>query len=112
VVLIPRSVYSVVGNVDGRFTHAMGDFDYGLRARAAGCRVFLAPGHVGTCSVNPRFGTYRDGTLSRAERLRRSALTKGLPFTEWAELCRRHGGPFWPALAISPYARIAAGRPR
>ena len=110
VVLIPRSVYSVVGNIDEKFTHAMGDFDYGFRARSAGCQVFLAPGHVGTCSVNPRTNTFRDETLSRRERLRRAASPKGLPVAEWAVLCRRHGGPLWPALALSPYLRLIAGR--
>jgi GT2 family glycosyltransferase/glycosyltransferase involved in cell wall biosynthesis len=110
VVLIPRSVYSVVGNIDETFTHAMGDLDYGLRARSAGCQVFLAPGHVGTCGVNPLAGTFRDATLSRHERLSRVASPKGLPLAEWAAFCRRHGGPLWPALALSPYVRIMAGR--
>ncbi|MHB1510721.1 MAG: glycosyltransferase [Acidimicrobiales bacterium] len=110
VVLIPRSVYSVVGNLDERFTHAMGDFDYGLRARSAGCQVFIAAGHVATCSVNTLADTYRDATLSRRERLRRVASPKGLPLAEWAALCRRHGGPLWPALALSPYARMLARR--
>src|SRR6185295_10451650 len=109
-VLVPRPVYLAVGDVDAKFTHAMGDLDYGLRASAAGCRVFLAPGHVGTCSVNPRFGSYQDERLSRSERLRRAASPKGLPVLEWAALCRRHGGPLWPALAVSPYARLLARR--
>jgi GT2 family glycosyltransferase/glycosyltransferase involved in cell wall biosynthesis len=110
IVLIPKSVYSVVGNIDERFIHAMGDLDYGLRARSAGCQVFLAPGHIGTCSDNSRAGTYRDETLSRRERLRQVASPKGLPIAEWATFCRRHGGPLWPALALSPYVRIMAGR--
>jgi GT2 family glycosyltransferase/glycosyltransferase involved in cell wall biosynthesis len=110
VVLIPRSVYSVMGNIDEKFIHAGGDTDYGLRARSAGCQVFLAPGHVGTCSVNPRAGTFRDETLSRRERLRQVASPKGLPVAEWAALSRRHGGPLWPALVLSPYVRIMAGR--
>jgi GT2 family glycosyltransferase/glycosyltransferase involved in cell wall biosynthesis len=112
VVLVPRSVYSVVGNIDERFTHAMGDLDYGLRARSAGCQVFLAPGHVGTCRVNPAAGTFRDATLSRRERLRQVASPKGLPLAEWAAFCRRHGGPLWPALALSPYVRMMAERRR
>jgi GT2 family glycosyltransferase/glycosyltransferase involved in cell wall biosynthesis len=112
VVLIPRSVYSVVGNVDKRFTHSMGDFDYGLRARSAGCQVSLAPGHVGTCSANPGVDTFRDATASRRERLRRAASAKGLPLAEWTALCRRHGGLFWPALVLSPYVRMLAGRRR
>jgi len=110
VVLIPRSVYSVVGNMDERFTHGGGDTDYGLRARWTGCQVFVAPGHVGACSANPRVGTFRDETLSRRERLHLVASPKGLPVAEWAALCRRHGGPLWPALALSPYVRIMAGR--
>jgi GT2 family glycosyltransferase/glycosyltransferase involved in cell wall biosynthesis len=112
VVLIPRAVYSILGNVDATFTHAMGDIDYGLRARSAGCQVFLAAGHVGTCSENARAETYRDATLTRIERLRLAASPKGLPFREWAVLCRRHGGPLWPALALSPYVRMAIGRAR
>jgi GT2 family glycosyltransferase/glycosyltransferase involved in cell wall biosynthesis len=112
IVLIPRSVYSVVGNTDERFTHSMGDFDYGLRARSAGCQVFVAPGHYGTCSLNLLKGTFRDTTLSRRERVRHAASTKGIPPAEWAALCRRHGGPLWPALVISPYIRLTAGRRR
>jgi GT2 family glycosyltransferase/glycosyltransferase involved in cell wall biosynthesis len=112
VVLIPRSVYSVVANIDERFAHAMGDFDYGLRARSAGCQVFLAPGYVGTCNVNPLVGTYLDATLSRRERLRQVASPKGLPVAEWAAFCRRYGGPLWPALALSPYVRMMARRRR
>jgi GT2 family glycosyltransferase/glycosyltransferase involved in cell wall biosynthesis len=112
VVIIPRSVYSVVGNTDERFTHSMGDFDYGLRARSAGCQVFVAPGHYGTCNLNVLEGTFRDTALSRRERLRHAASTKGIPPAEWAAFCRRHGGPLWPALVISPYVRMMVRRRR
>jgi GT2 family glycosyltransferase len=112
IVLIPRSVYSVVGNTDERFTQAMGDFDYGLRAHYAGCQVFVAPGHYGTCSLNPLEGTFRDTTLNRRQRFRHVVSMKGLPPAEWAAFCRRHGGPLWPALAISPYFRLITGKRR
>lgn len=111
VVLIPRAVYSAVGNIDQRFTHAMGDIDYGLRARAAGCHLIVTRGHVGTCRENPSCDTFRDETLSRRERLRMATSMKGLPTAEWATLCRRHGGLLWPILTLSPYVRMMA-RPR
>jgi GT2 family glycosyltransferase len=112
VVLIPRSVYSVVGNIDEKFTHGMGDYDYGLRARSAGCQVFLAPDRFGDCKGNPIAGTFRDATLSRRERLRLVASPKGIPIAEWVAMCRRHSGPLWPASALSPYVRIMVGRRR
>lgn len=34
VVLIPRFVYDLLGNLDYNFRHAYGDFDYGLRAKS------------------------------------------------------------------------------
>ena len=37
VVLISRAVVQRIGNIDPAFVQQMGDFDYGLRARAAGC---------------------------------------------------------------------------
>jgi GT2 family glycosyltransferase len=111
IVLVPRSVYTLVGNIDERFTHSMGDIDYGLRLRAKGCRILLAPDHAGSCAKNSSAGTYRDRNLSRGERLRRAVSTKGLPPLEWISLCRRHGGPLWPVLAVSPFVRMTVQRP-
>jgi len=108
VVLIPRSVYLNVGNIDKKFTHAMGDFDYGLRARRAGCKIFVAPGYFAECDSNSPEGTFRDLTLSRRERLRRAVSTKGIPPREWVSLCRRHAGPLWPIFAMAPYIRLLA----
>jgi GT2 family glycosyltransferase len=52
-VLIPRSVVQIVGNLDPAFVHYIGDWDYGLRTRQEGCTVWIAPGYLGTCSLNP-----------------------------------------------------------
>ena len=57
IVLVPRAVYGKIGNMHP-FGHAMGDTDYGLRARRAGCRVVVAPGFAGACGQN------RPGELS------------------------------------------------
>jgi len=48
-VLVPRPVYTVVGNIDPAFIHAIGDLDYGLRARQKGFSLFVAPHYLGYC---------------------------------------------------------------
>lgn len=42
-----------LGGIDGGFSHAFADIDYGLRARARGVPVMLMAGSVGTCPRNP-----------------------------------------------------------
>ncbi|MEC4852545.1 MAG: glycosyltransferase family 2 protein, partial [Jaaginema sp. PMC 1079.18] len=53
-VLIPQTVVAKIGNLDPQLTHYAGDWDYGLRARQAGCSVWIAPGFQGTCPRNPK----------------------------------------------------------
>lgn len=105
-VLLPRSVVQKVGNLDPAFTHAMGDFDYGLRARGAGVAVYVAPGTLGSCPTNAPEGTWQDGTLPLRERWRRVRTPTGLPPREWRVLTRRHGGWFWPLFWVLPYVRM------
>lgn len=99
-VLVPASVARRVGILDPRFTHGMGDFDYGLRASAAGVPVYLAPGTVGTCEAN---------TPRPADSVRQEVSTlrgpKGLPLSEWLTFARRWAGRLWPLYFLSPYAR-------
>lgn len=51
-VLIPSHVYEKVGNLDWQFTHAIGDHDYGLRAKKAGIKIFITTGFVASCARN------------------------------------------------------------
>lgn len=105
-VLIPRAVAKKVGNLDGTFTHGMGDFDYGLRARRLGVEVWVAPGYVGTCPRNSRTNTWADPKLSLRERWERIRHPKGLPPLEWMVMARRHGGLAWVLFWVMPYARV------
>jgi len=111
-VLLPRGVVERVGNLDPAYRHALGDFDYGLRARAAGCSVWMAPGTVGTCPQNPTASP----APGLAAELRRVRGVKVLPPADWRVFARRWAGPAWPAYWASPYLRRAlralALRPR
>ena len=51
--LVPKIIYETIGNIDWAFRHAIGDFDYGLRAIKAGFKNYVAYAYVGTCELNP-----------------------------------------------------------
>jgi GT2 family glycosyltransferase len=105
-VLIPHEIATVVGNLDPRFVHAMGDIDYGLRARQAGFTVWIAPGYVGTCSHNSIEGGFKDRSLSLKSRLQKMAQPKGLPPASWRIFTKRHTGRFWFLFWLWPYLRV------
>jgi GT2 family glycosyltransferase len=110
-VLIPRAVVERIGNIDPAYVQKMGDLDYGLRARAAGCSVWVAPGTIGTCAKHP---ARRTDQQPLRDELRRLWSTKELPPGPWATFTRRWGGTLWPLRWASPYlkrsARLAAER--
>lgn len=49
VVLVPRSVFQILGNLDTLFQHAIGDVDYGLRAKAKGIKSYITPVYIAYC---------------------------------------------------------------
>ena len=52
-VLVPEYVFRLIGSIDEKFVHAIGDWDYGLRAVDNGIKCFVAPKILGTCESNP-----------------------------------------------------------
>lgn len=100
-VLVPQEVVDRIGIVDDVYFHGLGDFDYGLRARRAGCGVWVAPGTVGACSPN------RWSTQGRWARLRQVFGRRRTRFLPWYTFVRRWGGPRWPLSLVGLYARHA-----
>jgi GT2 family glycosyltransferase len=100
--LVSRAVVQRIGNLDPAFVQQMGDFDYGLRAGAAGCSVWIAPGTVGTCASHPK---RRTAERPLGEELRRLWSVKELKPGPWAVYSRRWAGRLWPMYWLSPYVR-------
>lgn len=103
-VLISREVVRAIGNIDDAFVHAIGDWDYGFRARRAGFGIWMAPGFVGTCSSNPVAVTPVGEAASIRKQLRKTCGPKRVPPRAWRTFVRRHYGLFWPLYFIRPYA--------
>lgn len=51
-VMVPVRVARQLGGIDGGFSHALADIDYGLRCGRIGIPLLLAPFTVGTCRRN------------------------------------------------------------
>lgn len=52
-VLVPIAAARTIGGIDGGYSHALADIDYGFRAKSKSISVKLAPGSFGTCARNP-----------------------------------------------------------
>lgn len=104
VVLVSAQAAACLGNLDAAFRHGMADMDYGLRARAAGVPVWVAPGYAGQCIIDHTLaGSFKDKSLPLALRWRLLNSPKGLPFAAWLLMCRRHAGVLWPIHFAWPY---------
>ncbi|MEX2527835.1 MAG: glycosyltransferase family 2 protein [Gemmatimonadota bacterium] len=104
--LVPAPCVERIGILDPLFTHAMGDYDYGLRAREAGIPVVVAAGTIGTCPRNDVGGTWLDPRLPLSRRVALLNSPHGLPRREWGEYLRRHGAPFPGLLAMAPLLSV------
>lgn len=52
VVLVPRNVYIKIGILDNFYIHAIGDFDYALRAKANNIESYITTEHIAICEPN------------------------------------------------------------
>lgn len=102
-VLIPAEIVRVVGNLEKRFIHNLGDIDYGMRARAAGFKLLVMPGFAGTCDKNSPAGSHLDKRLTFRARMKSVSSGKAFPLVPWFVFTRRHAGPLWFLYWIKPY---------
>ena len=112
-VLVSREAAQILGNLDAGFVHAMGDTDYGLRAKRAGIPMWVMPFYAGRCvNDNHIAGSFSDRSLPMAERLKKIMSPKGLPWRQWLIVCRRHTGFLWPMYWMWPYFKILVTQSR
>jgi GT2 family glycosyltransferase len=105
-VLIPKQVTDVIGNIDPEYMHRWGDVDYGLRAKAANCESYIAPGYLADCEGNPNADKHRDHNLPFMQRLKELHSLKGLGKKDWLRFVRTHGGTLWIGVWVRPYLRL------
>lgn len=92
-VLIPRGVHDECGNLDWTFRHAIGDLDYGYRARKLGFKIYTSKEYLGFCEKNPKLPAWARKEVPLMERIKNLYSPLGyaepLPFFHYE--CRNFG---------------------
>lgn len=67
-VFVPKYVFNKIGMLDNVFWHAIGDYDYGLRAIKNGIEVFLSKDYIGICEDHDKIETCYDANVPLRKR--------------------------------------------
>jgi GT2 family glycosyltransferase len=92
IVLISNYVFNQIGNLDYRFRHALGDFDYGLRAKARGIKLFISKEIIGSCELHKEFPDWCNKKNNLITRIKKFRTPLGLNPIEYYHFDKRHYG--------------------
>lgn len=90
-VLVQNKVFQILGYLDFRFSHSLGDIDYGLRALKNGIYIYCTSKIVGYCSKNESVW-YKENSFFK--RLKGLNSPKGTPLKEYFYFNYKHFGIF------------------
>ncbi len=79
IVLVPKYVFKILGNLDYYYTHSKGDFDYSIRARRAGVKMYQVGVPLGACDLHPRLDKWCDPQIPFRERWKMLHKPNGMP---------------------------------
>jgi len=92
-VLISKKIFEIVGNLDPIFQHALGDFDYGLRAKKMGIALYVAPKFIGVCESHTEVPTWMSASVKIKERIKNLySASSGCYPPEFFVYDKRHNG--------------------
>ncbi len=94
IVLIPKYVYDIVGYNDPYYSHAMGDYDYGLTAVKKGINIYTAAGFCGECDLHDQVSTWKNPEKPLKDRWKAFFKPTGANPFEYFYYRRKHYGIF------------------
>lgn len=90
-VLIPKNIFHKIGNLSSNYTHAMGDYDYGLRALENGFQIITTKKYVAVCETNKGIPDWKNPKVSFKKRWKSLHSPTGLNIKEYKLFKKR----FW-----------------
>jgi GT2 family glycosyltransferase len=85
-------VFEIVGFNDSFFRHALGDYDYGRRARKLGIESYVVPGILGKCDEHADTAIWCNPNYSLAKRWKYFRSPLGQNPEEYFVYDLRHNG--------------------
>lgn len=82
IVLVPRAVYNILGNLDYYYTHSRGDFDYGMRAMKQGIKMYQCGKVLGVCDEHVYIDAWCDPKVPFTKRRKLMLQPNGMPPNE------------------------------
>lgn len=89
IMMVPRETVKRIGILSSAFTHSIADFDYTLRAGAAGMKVIVVPGILGECT-DDNLVAARQKPPGLQQRLKHLRSPKGLAYKEYMGFIKTH----------------------
>jgi GT2 family glycosyltransferase len=106
VVLVPKEVFNALGNLSNYYTHAMGDFDYGLRAVREGFKCYTTKTYIATCAPNVGIPGWCDPQNSFKKRLELLHSPLGLNIKEYIIFRKKNTKNDWFFYTVKAYFKM------
>ncbi len=109
-VLISKNIFHKVGNLSYEYTHALGDYDYGLRASNENFSCFTTKKYIATCPPNEGIPDWSNPKIQLYKRWEKFHSPKGLNIKEYIIFRKKFWGSKWFYFAIKAYFKLLAPR--
>lgn len=104
IVLIPKEIFEILGNLSPEYTHGIGDFDYGLRAIQAGFNCYVTRKYIAVCPRN-QLAKWCNPKTPIVKRFQLLYSPKGLNLIEYLSFRKKYEGKKWIVYAIKAYLK-------
>jgi len=105
IVLVPKGIFEKIGNLSSDYTHAMGDFDYGLRSIEAGYKNYITRQYVAVCPKNDEM-SWSNPDVALRKRFELFKSPKGLNINEYLKFRKKFYRDKWIVFAVKAYAKV------
>lgn len=103
-VLIPKGIYTEIGNLSPLYTHAIGDNDYGLRAIEKGFNCYITKKYIAVCPVN-ELASWCNPKTPVLKRIKLLYSPKGVNLNEYIIFLKKHKRNKWLISIIKVYLK-------